>query len=138
MWTLRTRRTSLSSQFPAVASSLLINGTVLSHTSLIGPGHPNLHPFVWQFIDSLPQDQRENFSGTCAESALISDQLWQLDAHRGDGGHIGTEEAVSHFQGAAITSRMVRGHGDPDHGKPITPCAACSSLLNALRVRTIP
>jgi hypothetical protein len=48
------RRTTLSEHFPAVASSLLINGTIVSHTSLVGDGRPNLHPAVWDFVNSLP------------------------------------------------------------------------------------
>ncbi|WP_411151354.1 YwqJ-related putative deaminase [Streptomyces sp. A30] len=127
----------MSEQFPAVASSLLISGTIVSHTSLVGDGRPRLHPAVWAFADSLPDEQRKVFTGRCAEAALISDQLWKLDAERSDGRSSTITEAAAHFAGAALTSRMVRDPGDPDHGKPTAPCAVCAALLSALGVRVI-
>ena len=127
----------MSEHFPAVASSLLINGTIVSHTSLVGDGRPNLHPAVWDFVNSLPNDQRRVFTGRCAESALISDQLWKLDAGRTDGRTSTITEAASHFAGSAMTSRMVREPGNPDHGKPAAPCAVCAALLDALGVRVV-
>ncbi|MER6353171.1 YwqJ-related putative deaminase [Streptomyces sp. NPDC001634] len=131
------RRISLSRQFPAVASSLLIRGQVFSQTSLVGSGSPNIHPAVWEFIDSLPLDKRRSYTGRCAESALISDQLWEMDTVRLDGRTTTLHEAAPRFEGAALTSRMVREPGNPDHGKPTSPCAACSSLLEELGVRVI-
>ncbi|MBV7701046.1 hypothetical protein KWI83_37485 [Streptomyces sp. TRM70350] len=127
----------MSETFPAVASSLLINGAIVSHTSLVGDGRPNLHPAVWAFVDSLPADRRRSFTGRCAESALISDQLWKLDVGRTDGRSSTIVEAASHFSGSAMTSRMVRGPGNPDHGKPTAPCMVCAALLDALGVRVV-
>ena len=131
------RRISLSSQFPAVASSLLIGGKVLSHTSLVGPGHPNLHPAVWEFIESLPVGERKNFTGRCAEASLVSDQLWEMDSARTDGQTTTFREAVPHFAGSALKSVKVREQGNPEHGKAATPCGACSALLRELGVRII-
>jgi hypothetical protein len=124
----------LSEQFPAVASTLLINGTVVSHTSLVGAGRPNLHPAVWDFVNSMPADQRRSYTGRCAESALISDQLWKLDADRADGRTSTINEATSHFVGSVMTSRMVREPGNPDHNKPTAPCVVCAALLDVLGV----
>ncbi|MEU9370393.1 YwqJ-related putative deaminase [Streptomyces avermitilis] len=132
-----TRRITLPSQFPAVASSLLIDGKVLSHTSLVGPGNPELHPAIWEFIDSLSPEDRKSFTGRCAESALISDQLWDMDSAQRDGRTTTIREAAPRFTGSALTSRMVREPGNADHGKPTYPCAACSALLEGLGVRVV-
>ncbi|MYR89145.1 hypothetical protein GTY41_30600 [Streptomyces sp. SID685] len=127
----------MSDQFPAVASSLLVNGAVLSHTSVIGSGQLNLHPSVRGFIESLPQDERRSYTGRCAEMALVSDQFWQLDAERTDGRTTAIREATAHFEGAALISRMVREPGNPDHGRPTEPCPVCSALLSALGIQVI-
>ncbi|WP_431771882.1 YwqJ-related putative deaminase [Streptomyces cucumeris] len=127
----------MSEQFPAVASSLLVGGKVVSHTSLVGGGRANLHPAVLRFVESLPAQQRERFTGSCAESALVSDQLWALDAARSDGRTTTLDEAVPHFEGAAMISKMVREEGNPDHGKNTEPCGVCSLLLQELGVRII-
>ncbi|MEV0437867.1 YwqJ-related putative deaminase [Streptomyces spectabilis] len=128
------RRNSLFEQHPAVASSLLLGGVVVSHTSLVGADRSNLHPAVRAFIESLPVEQRRGFDGKCAEVTLISDQFWRLDAERNDERPVTVADAIRHFEGAAMASRMVRPQGDPDHGKPVHPCAVCSALLEALGV----
>jgi hypothetical protein len=65
----------MSDVVPGVASSLLVQGSVVSHTNLSGDGVPELHPAVQEFFDRLPVELREPFLGYCAESALVSDQL---------------------------------------------------------------
>ncbi|MFG2623876.1 YwqJ-related putative deaminase [Streptomyces sp. NPDC048473] len=127
----------MSEQFPAVASSLLIGGQVVSHTSLIGEGAAKLHPAIWAFVNSLPTDVRKLFTGRCAESALLSDQLWALDSARSDGGTTTLGETAPHFEESAIVSKMIRGHGHPDHGKVTEPCSVCQLLLQELGVRVI-
>ncbi|MGW1199787.1 YwqJ-related putative deaminase [Streptomyces sp. NPDC002536] len=117
-----------------MASSLLIRDTIVSHTSLFGEGTPNLHPTVQAFFDALPADQRERFLGTCAESALISDQFWALDAEHADGRVTTMAEARPHFEGAVILSRKIRPNGDPEHGQITRPCRSCTALLEALGV----
>jgi hypothetical protein len=124
-------------EIPAVASSLLIDGKILSQTSFVGPGTPNLHPAVWNFVNSLPDEKRRGFTGRCAESALISDKLWEMDAAPGRGRITTIEEAASAFSGAALVSRMIREPHHPYHGKPATPCPACYALLEALGVEII-
>ncbi|MFE7468503.1 YwqJ-related putative deaminase [Streptomyces sp. NPDC057499] len=131
------RRTSLSDQFPAVASSLLIGGQIVSHTSLIGEGIVNLHPAVRSFVESLPLDERKLFTGRCAESALVSDQLWSLDSSSGDGHTTTLDEAAPHFAGSAIISKMIRGQGHPDHGRTTEPCEVCGLLLRKLGVQVM-
>lgn len=126
----------MSEEFPTVASSLLINGTIVSHTNLVGEGQPNVHPAIWKFVGSLPPEQRGSFTGRCAESTLISDQLWKLDAEQGTS-TTSLTEAAPYFQSAAIGSRLIRPRGNPDHGKPTTPCPVCATLLAALGVEII-
>jgi len=127
----------LSEQFPAVASSLLVGGKVVSHTSLIGEGQANLHPAISGFVGSLPPEQRRFFTGSCAESALVSDQLWALDDARDDGRTTTLQEAAPHFDGSAMVSKMIRGQGHPDHGKTTEPCGVCTLLLQELGVHIV-
>ncbi|HZG01953.1 MAG TPA: YwqJ-related putative deaminase [Streptomyces sp.] len=122
---------------PGVAASLLVQGTVVSQTNLTGEGEPDLHPAVREFFDALPAELREPFIGYCAESALISDQLWRLDQERGDGRTTTLDEARPHFEGSAIMSRKIREHGDPEHGKPAPVCRSCTALLERLSVQIL-
>ncbi|MFB7761755.1 YwqJ-related putative deaminase [Streptomyces xiamenensis] len=133
------RRTSLSSDGPRVASSLLIDGTVLSQTNMWGEGAPTLHPSVRSFLADLPQYDKEPFAGLCAESALISDQFWRLEENRGNNGEppISFDGAQPHFLGAFITSRQIRTPDDPLHMQPIGPCSSCLALMRALGVEFI-
>jgi hypothetical protein len=122
---------------PGIASSLLIRGTVVSQTNLTGGGRPELHPAVRGFFDALPPEHREPFIGYCAESALVSDQLWRLDQEGGDGRTTTLDEACPHFEGSAIMSRKIREHGDPEHGQPTPPCRSCTALLERLSVQIL-
>ncbi|MEU8679960.1 YwqJ-related putative deaminase [Streptomyces sp. NPDC048611] len=108
---------------------------VLSHTNLTGSGKPNLHPAVDGFFRFLPAQLREPFVGYCAESALVSDQLWHLDEQWSNGSHVTLESAAPHFADAVILSRLIREPGDPDHGKPTLPCRSCTALLGEIGVR---
>ncbi|MFE3884675.1 YwqJ-related putative deaminase [Streptomyces lydicus] len=114
-----------------------MGGQVVSHTNLSGDGEPNLHPAVHDYFEELPVSQREPFLGYCAESALVSDQLWALDSRRQGLPPLSLEEAAPHFAGAAMVSKMIREHGDPDHGRPTVPCGACQGLLDRLGIRFI-
>ncbi|WP_328688649.1 YwqJ-related putative deaminase [Streptomyces caniferus] len=108
---------------------------VLSQTNLAGAGKPNLHPAVDRFFRFLPAQFREPFMGYCAESALVSDQLWHLDEQRPEESPTTLESSASHFADAVILSRLIREPGDPDHGKPTLPCRSCTALLDELGVR---
>lgn len=72
--------------------------------------------------------------GYCAESALISDQLWSLDRQRVDGGTSTIDDGAVHLAGAVLIAKKIRGHGDPEHGTPAQVCRSCSALLDRLRV----
>ncbi|MEU1941711.1 YwqJ-related putative deaminase [Streptomyces sp. NPDC059474] len=117
-----------------VSSSLLVQGNIFSQTNLSGEGTPDLHPAVSDFFAALPAGLREPFIGYCAESALISDQLWSLDEGRSDGRWTGLDEAGPHFAGAVIVSKLIREQGDPEHGRTTTPCRSCTALLDRLGV----
>ncbi|MCQ0024825.1 YwqJ-related putative deaminase [Streptomyces somaliensis DSM 40738] len=127
----------MSDVVPGVAASLLVQGTIVSHTSLTGTGTPRLHPSVQAFFDALPVDLREPFIGYCAESALVSDQLWALDQQRADPGSTSLVEARDHFAGSALVARKIRDHGDPEHGAPAPVCRSCGALLGELGVTVI-
>ncbi|MEU5556800.1 YwqJ-related putative deaminase [Streptomyces globisporus] len=128
------RRITLSDLIPGVAASLLVRGEIFSHTSLGGDEQPDLHPAVREFFDALPVAERESFMGYCAESALISDQLWSLDRQRVDGGTSTIDDGAVHLAGAVLIAMKIRGHGDPEHGTPAQVCRSCSALLDRLRV----
>ncbi|MFD4689394.1 YwqJ-related putative deaminase [Streptomyces sp. NPDC058463] len=120
-----------------MAASLLVNGQIFSHTNLGGEGRPALHPAVQDFFDALPTELREHFIGYCAESSLVSDQLWGLDRQRTDGGTTTLDEAASHVTGAALVAKKIRSHGDPEHGTPAQVCRSCSALLDRLGIDVI-
>ncbi|RYJ26651.1 hypothetical protein CU044_3707 [Streptomyces sp. L-9-10] len=122
---------------PGVAASLLVQEKIVSHTSLAGEDLPRLHPAVQDFFDALPVGQREPFIGYCAESALISDQMWALDQQRADRGTTSLREARAHFEGAALVAKKIRDHGDPEHGTPAAVCRSCSALLGELGIDVI-
>ncbi|MEW2554096.1 YwqJ-related putative deaminase [Streptomyces zhihengii] len=127
----------MSDLVPGVAASLIVQGTIVSHTNLTGDESPRLHPAVQGFFDALPPGLREPFIGYCAESALVSDQLWGLDEQRADGGTTSLDEAREHFAGAALMARRIREHGDPEHGTPAPVCRSCTALLDELGVDVI-
>ncbi|MER5307174.1 YwqJ-related putative deaminase [Streptomyces sp. NPDC002773] len=127
----------MSDTFPGTASSLLLQGTITSQTNLDGDGEPHLHPAVQEFFDGLAPSQREPFLGHCAESALVSDRLHAVDAQRTDGGTTTLSEAPSHFAGAALVSRKVRPHGDPEHGTPAPLCRSCAALADVLGITVL-
>ncbi|MER5553497.1 YwqJ-related putative deaminase [Streptomyces sp. NPDC002793] len=80
-----------------MAASLLVNGQIFSQTSFGGEGRPDLHHAVLDFFDALPAEHREYFVGLCAESALVSDQLWGLDRQRVGGGTTTLDQSAYHF-----------------------------------------
>ncbi|MFE0652657.1 YwqJ-related putative deaminase [Streptomyces sp. NPDC059534] len=124
----------MSELVPGTAASLLIHGSIVSHTNLAGDGEPQLHPAVQAFFDGLPPALREPFIGYCAESALVSDELLGLDRRRADGHTVTLDEAAPHFAGAALVARKIRPHGDPEHGTEAEVCRSCTALLDRLGV----
>ncbi|MFG2759107.1 YwqJ-related putative deaminase [Streptomyces wuyuanensis] len=120
-----------------MAASLLVQGQIFSHTNLGGDEEPRLHPALQEFFDSLPVEQREPFIGFCAESALISDQLWGMDSQRTDRRATTLDDAAAHLRGAALVAKKIRGRGDPEHGTPAQVCRSCRALLDRLGIDVI-
>ncbi|MFD3333378.1 YwqJ-related putative deaminase [Streptomyces sp. NPDC058700] len=127
----------MSDVIPGTAASLLVQGTITTQTNLTGEGEPRLHPSVQEFFDALPTRLREPFLGHCAESALVSDQLYALDAQRADGGTTTLPDALPHFANAALVSRKIRPQGDPEHGTPARLCRSCTALVEALGITVV-
>ncbi|MFD7031581.1 SUKH-3 domain-containing protein [Streptomyces sp. NPDC059917] len=129
---------TVSDDIPGVAASLLVQGAVVSHTNFTGDGEPQLHPAVQEFFDALPIAQRETFIGYCAESALVSDQLYGLDAQRGDGRPGTLDEALTHFAGAAIVARKIRPTAIPStvrrprSAAPVPHCSTTSASTSSM------
>ncbi|MYY12372.1 hypothetical protein GT204_26575 [Streptomyces sp. SID4919] len=127
----------MSDLVPGVAASLLVHGRIFSHTNIAADEAPDLHPAVRDFFDALPVERRESFIGYCAESALVSDQLWGLERERTDGRPASLDEAAPRFAGAALVAKKIRSHGDPEHGTPAPVCRSCSALLDRLGIDVI-
>ncbi|MCQ4208440.1 YwqJ-related putative deaminase [Streptomyces longispororuber] len=122
---------------PLTAASLLVHGRIYSQTDLDPDAEPDLHPAVTAFFQQLPPARREPFVGYCAESALISDQLWGLDQERTIGGPTTLDEAKGHFAGSALVTRKVRPAGDPEHGRHAEPCWSCAALIERLGIESV-
>ncbi|MEU0004149.1 YwqJ-related putative deaminase [Streptomyces sp. NPDC006314] len=119
------------------AASLLVNGKIFSQTDLDADSDPDLHPAVAEFLQQLPAAQREPFMGHCAETALISDQLWGLDEQLASGGRTTLDDATGHFSGSAMVTRKIRPEGDPEHGRHAKPCRSCAALLERLGIEVV-
>ncbi|MFE7517505.1 hypothetical protein ACFU8I_40700, partial [Streptomyces sp. NPDC057540] len=75
----------MSDLIPGTAASLLLHGTITSHTNLTGDGEPQLHPAVRAFFDGLPPALRESFAGYCADYPRVSVGRIANDPRRRDG-----------------------------------------------------
>ncbi|EFF91633.1 conserved hypothetical protein [Streptomyces sp. e14] len=122
---------------PMTAASLLVNGKIFSQTDLDADSDPDLHPAVAEFLQQLPAAQREPFMGYCAETALISDQLWGLDQQLTSERRTTLADATGHFSGAAMVTRKIRPQGDPEHGRHAKPCRSCAALLERLGIEVV-
>src|SRR5690349_4458224 len=100
---------------PMTAGALIVGGMVHSHTSIRGDVAPNLHPIVAELLEGLPIEQRERYTGWCAEVALISDRLHEAD--KAAGRPITADEAREQLQGGQIHISRIREDGDPTHGQ---------------------
>ncbi|GHH79995.1 hypothetical protein GCM10018793_34050 [Streptomyces sulfonofaciens] len=134
---LRHRRDGI---LPTVAAALSVRGTTLTGTAARGDQSPVLHPLVQSFLDALPSDQRDRFTGRCAETLLISRRLGTADAERSKRARrkpMSPSEARKALKNAKLTARHIREDGDPLHGSFAHPCRACTALAEHLGIRVV-
>ncbi|MEU3099476.1 YwqJ-related putative deaminase [Streptomyces sp. NPDC006967] len=135
--TLRHRRDGI---LPTIAAALSLRGTTLTGTPARGDTPPALHPLVQDFLDTLTSDQRDRFTGRCAEAILISRRIAAADAARSKRAArkpMTNGEARRALKQAKLTTRHIREDGDPLHGSYAAPCRACTALTAHFGVRTV-
>ncbi len=135
--TLRHRRDGI---LPTVAAALSVRGATLTGTAARGDQPPALHPLVQDFLDSLPSDRRDRFTGRCAETLLISRHIAAIDAARSKRAArrpMTNGEARRALKQAKLTARRIREDGDPLHGSFAAPCRACAALSAHFGVRVV-
>ncbi|MFE7975157.1 YwqJ-related putative deaminase [Streptomyces shenzhenensis] len=125
---------------PTVAAALSVRGTTLTGTAARGDQNPSLHPLVQDFLDTLTSDQRDRFTGRCAETILISRHITTADAARSKRAArkpMTNGEARKALKQAKLTTRRIREDGDPLHGRFAAPCRACTALSAHFGVRVV-
>jgi hypothetical protein len=134
---LRHRRDGI---LPNVAAALSVHGTTLTGTAARSDRPPALHPLVRDFLDALPSNQRDRFTGRCAEALLISRHLGTTDAERSKRAQrkpMANGEARKALKNSTLTARRIREDGDPLHGSFAGPCRACRALAAHFGVRIV-
>ncbi|MGX1806327.1 zeta toxin family protein [Nocardia sp. NPDC055321] len=133
------------------AGTLLHNDTMTSHTSVTkmdNQAQPLTHPVLQALYDQVRADyvagkiqEIGNGHGKCAEVALISDRLLQLEAA---GIRIDSVEAARRaLEGAQINTRRIGDFRDKEgnvinhHGQPIPPCDSCKHVLPQLGIEPV-
>ncbi|MER5348719.1 YwqJ-related putative deaminase [Kitasatospora sp. NPDC002551] len=135
---LRHHRDSL---LPAVAAALSLKGGEV-HT-LAGDKadrRPVLHPLVGDFLDALPPEHRERFTGRCPEAVLLSRYLTEVDGRRSKRAArkpMSLHEARKALKGARLTTLRIREEHDPAHGTHAPPCRSCAPLLEHFVVQVV-
>ncbi|MEU9334976.1 YwqJ-related putative deaminase [Streptomyces sp. NPDC048290] len=125
---------------PTVAAALSVRGATLTGTAARGDQPPALHPLVQDFLDSLPSDRRDRFTGRCAETILVSRHITTADAGRSKRAArkpMTNGEARKALKHARLTARHIREDGDPLHGGFAEPCRACAALTAHFGVRIV-
>ncbi|MFD7598714.1 YwqJ-related putative deaminase [Kitasatospora sp. NPDC059812] len=135
---LRHHRDSL---LPAVAAALSLKGGEV-HT-LAGDKdarRPVLHPLVGEFLDTLPVEARERFTGRCPEAVLLSQHLVAVDSRRSKRAArkpMTLHEARKALKGSRMTTVRIREEGDPAHGTHAPPCRSCAPMLEHFTVQSV-
>ncbi|SOB82376.1 YwqJ-related putative deaminase [Streptomyces sp. 1331.2] len=135
---LRHHRDSL---LPAVAAALSLKGGEV-HT-LAGDKdarRPVLHGLVTEFLDALPLDARERFTGRCPEAVLLSQYLTTVDGRRSKRAArkpMTLHEARKALKGSRMTTVRIREEGDPAHGTHAPPCRSCAPMLEHFTVQVV-
>lgn len=105
---------------PSVAAALQTrDGKIFD--SLSGPTHDpvELHPRVQDALDQIPETERSDYHGSCAEPKAISKAL-----------HAGADLA-----GSSISTAKIRGPNSEQHGAPYDPCKSCARMLDSLGIQ---
>ncbi len=134
---LRHRRDGI---LPNVAAALSVQGSTFTGTAARGDQAPALHPLVQDFFDALTSNQRDRFTGRCAEALVISRQLDAVDAVRSKRAQrksMTNSEARKALKNARLTARRIREDGDPLHGSFAGPCRACAALAAHFGIRVV-
>ncbi|OQD56129.1 hypothetical protein BM536_014425 [Streptomyces phaeoluteigriseus] len=134
---LRHRRDGI---LPTIAAALSVRGATLTGTAARGDQPPALHPLVQDFLDTLPSDRRDRYTGRCAEALLISRHITAADATRSKRAArrpMTNGEARKALKQAKLTARRIREDGDPLHGSFAAPCRACTALSAHFGVRIV-
>jgi hypothetical protein len=125
---------------PTIAAALSVRGDTLTGTAARSDQTPTLHPLVQDFLDTLTSDQRDRFTGRCAETILISRHITTADTARSKRASrkpMTNGEARKALKQAKLTTRRIREDGDPLHGSFATPCRACTALTAHFGVRIV-
>ncbi|MGW4896839.1 YwqJ-related putative deaminase [Kitasatospora sp. NPDC004240] len=135
---LRHHRDSL---LPAVAAALsLRGGEVHTLAGAKSVRRPELHPLVGGFLEALPVEHRERFTGRCPEAVLLSQYLTGVDGKRSKRASrkpMTVQEARKALKGARLTTVHIREEDDPAHGSHAPPCLSCAALLEHLAVQSV-
>ena len=76
------------------------------------------NPAVQQALDNVPQAERSDFHGKCAEIGCLNQA---------------TNSGVSP-QGGTMRASQIRRPGKPKHGAPKPPCSTCKSVMKQMGV----
>ncbi|MFC1435293.1 YwqJ-related putative deaminase [Streptacidiphilus sp. N1-3] len=126
---------------PIVAAALSLRGGE-THTCAGEKADraPGLHPLVSSFLDGLPLEQRERFTGRCPEAVLLSQYFDTAEGERSRRAarRPFTEgDARKSLRGARLTTVRIREEGDPAHGTHQPPCRSCVPLLAHFGVQVV-
>ncbi len=139
-----------AAELPSIAGAIMLaDGTIYTHTSMKFNSEtdtgPNPHPLAQTLLDevraeieSRPDGQNEvSFShGKCAETALVSDVLFDL-ASRYDGDPDGFRGfARAALEGSRITTHRIRS-GGTSHGQYQAPCGSCDPFIAKLGITPV-
>ncbi|MFI6849740.1 YwqJ-related putative deaminase [Kitasatospora sp. NBC_00085] len=135
---LRHHRDSL---LPAVAAALSLKGGEVHTLAGDKPARrPVLHPLVGDFLDALPLEHRERFTGRCPEAVLLSQYLTTVDARRSKRASrkpMSVQDARKALKGSRLTTVRIREEHDPAHGTHAPPCRSCIPLLEHFTVQSV-
>jgi RHS repeat-associated protein len=116
---------------PGMAGALLTGQSLQAHTSMKGRTNPEVHPVVEEVLTELERSGQQMGlgHGRCAEVALISDYLWNVDPSR----RMSRRDAQRHFEhvGAATVAHQTSSFA-------LTPaCATCAFVTRKLAIAAI-